>query len=428
MASLWNALRQEVIGTVDEFRQKGAIGAFRDAALDARDMASDGFKWVGDGVKTVVEGDKDLEAYLRIEKLPARGATAPLEFSDGTVVDATVLEVDGVSDPPRVKVAAPGLEEPLLVSLLAPGAPFPQAAAAGRGSILDVLKEEVKGTVQDFREKGAVTVFKDAALDSVDMVRSTAGKAAEGARSLASPLIDLDSTPEAGPEGQTEAEQSQSTIQQLVSGLKQEFKDTVQDFREKGAVGTFKDAAMDAVDIVGSTAATAVEGAKSVAKQTLPDLWAGQGQEQGPSEGTESAPGEAESQGNSSASTEPSAPSSAPEKSAPSGDSAGYVASPAPAAPAASPAPAAPAASPAPAAPAAKSPGDTSPGTGSGGYAPASSQAPPKARQTSEASSSDMQDANQDGKPARKSIVSMRRNMFEKAKEEPKKEEEEMID
>jgi len=32
-----------------------------------------------------------------------------------------------------------------------------------------------------------------------------------------------------------------------------------------------------------------------------------------------------------------------------------------------------------------------------------------------------------EGKPARKSIVSMRRNMFEK-KDEPKKDEEEMID
>lgn len=366
-------------------------------------------------------GDKELEAFLRAETVPARGATAPLEFSDGRIVDATVLEVDGVSDPPRVKVNAECLEQPLLVSLLAPGAPFPQAAAPG--GILDSLKEEVQGTVQDFREKGAVTMFKDAALDAVDIVGSTAGKAAEaagkaaeGARSLASPLIDLDWTPEAGPEGQTDAQQSQSTVQQLVTGLKQEFKDTVQDFREKGAVGTFKDAALDAVDIVGSTAATAVEGAKSVAKQTLPDLWA----EQGPSGEAESAPSGAESQGNSSASTAPapatsspaaaatstSAPSSASEKSAPSGGSAGYVASPAPAAPAA------------------KSPGGTSPGSGSGGYAPASPTAPKVVEPPSDASSSDMQDA----KPARKSIVSMRRNMFEKAKDEPKKEEEEMID
>eukprot|EP00930_Biecheleria_cincta_P059111 TRINITY_DN44870_c0_g1_i1.p1 TRINITY_DN44870_c0_g1~~TRINITY_DN44870_c0_g1_i1.p1 ORF type:complete len:437 (+),score=115.48 TRINITY_DN44870_c0_g1_i1:51-1313(+) len=420
MASLWNALRQEVIGTVDEFRQKGALGALRDAALDARDMASDGLQWVGDGVKTIVAGDEGLEAYLRAETMPARGATAPLEFADGTIVEATVLEVDGVSDPPRVKVAAPGLEEPLLVSLLAPGAAFPQPAAAGRGSILDILKEEVQGTMTDFREKGAVTMFKDAALDAVEIVGSTAGKAAEGARSLASPLIDLDSTPEARPEGQTEEQQSQSTIHQFVSGLKQEFKDTVQDFREKGAVTTFKDAALDAVDLVGSTAATAVEGAKSVAKQTLPDLWAGQ--EQGPSGATESPPGEAESHGNSSASTAPApeqpapaassssaaaaaaSPSSASEKS---GDSAGYAASPAPAAAAA------------------KSPGDTSPGTGSGGYASGSPKAPPKVtKPPSEAPSSDMQD----GKPARKSIVSMRRNMFEKAKEEPKKEDEEMID
>eukprot|EP00421_Protoceratium_reticulatum_P036289 CAMPEP_0168462052 /NCGR_PEP_ID=MMETSP0228-20121227/54318_1 /TAXON_ID=133427 /ORGANISM="Protoceratium reticulatum, Strain CCCM 535 (=CCMP 1889)" /LENGTH=49 /DNA_ID= /DNA_START= /DNA_END= /DNA_ORIENTATION= len=49
MASLWSVLRQEVLGTVDDFRQKGAIGALRDAALDSKDMAVGAGGWLVDG-------------------------------------------------------------------------------------------------------------------------------------------------------------------------------------------------------------------------------------------------------------------------------------------------------------------------------------------------------------------------------------------
>ena len=44
----------EVMGTVDEFRQKGAIGALRDAALDTRDMATGGASWLWGNVKSLV--------------------------------------------------------------------------------------------------------------------------------------------------------------------------------------------------------------------------------------------------------------------------------------------------------------------------------------------------------------------------------------
>lgn len=304
------------MGTVDEFREKGAIGALRDAALDARDMASDGLKWVGDGVKTAVEGDKELEAYLRLETMPARGATAPLEFSDGTIVEATVLEVDGVSDPPRVKVAAPGLEQPLLVSLLAPGAAFPQAAA--QGGILDSLKEEVQGTVQDFREKGAVGAMKDAALDAVDIVSSTANTAISGAKSLAQPIND--------------------------------------------------------------------------ALPDMPDFWSTSEQAEGAQETavTTAAPA--------SSSSAPGPKFTAP---APAGPYSQTFPAPAPVGPPASAGPTSPTA--------AKVSAPTSP--------TASSQGEEKASAGSS-----------DGKPGRKSLVSMRAAMFEKPKDEPKKEAEELID
>ena len=105
MASLWNTLRSEVMGTVDEFRQKGAIGALRDAALDTRDMATGAGSWLWGNVKSLGRGSMvriPQCSFLMVS--PARGATAPLQFSDGQVVEAMVMEVDGVSDPPRAQV------------------------------------------------------------------------------------------------------------------------------------------------------------------------------------------------------------------------------------------------------------------------------------------------------------------------------------
>ena len=41
MASWWNVLREEINGTIDDFREKGAWGAFKDATLDAVDLVQD---------------------------------------------------------------------------------------------------------------------------------------------------------------------------------------------------------------------------------------------------------------------------------------------------------------------------------------------------------------------------------------------------
>eukprot|EP00440_Ansanella_granifera_P011485 gb/GFBE01012469.1/.p1 GENE.gb/GFBE01012469.1/~~gb/GFBE01012469.1/.p1 ORF type:complete len:429 (+),score=124.44 gb/GFBE01012469.1/:1-1287(+) len=428
MASLWNSLRQEVMGTVDDFRQKGALGALRDAALDTRDMVSDAGSWLKDTVKTVVDGDAE-QAVLRSAAVPARGATAPLEFTDGRVVEATVLDVDGVSQPPRARVTFEGLEEPMLVRVLAPGEAI--GGTAAQGGLLDSLKQEFHETVKDFKEKGAVGALKDAALDAVDIAGSAAGKAASGARSLASDLIDL-SGPEEGADGGQEAEgattgQPRGSVMQLVDGLKQEIKGTYQDIREKGAVATLKDAALDAVDIVGSTASTAVEGAKSVAAPLLeqvgplPDLWAGAAEQ--PQEAAAAgvaataaagaAAGAAAAASSSSSSSSSSAPAAKTAAAAPAAASPAPAASPSSAAAASSPASSAAAASPS-----------------GGGYKAATPA--PKAP-AAPASPAEAAGDQPDGKPAKKSIVSMRRNMFEKSKDEPKEEpkkdeEEEVID
>lgn len=412
MASLWNALRSEVMGTVDEFRQKGAIGALRDAALDTRDMATGAGTWLWGNVKSLVGEDGQDTAVLIFDGVPPRGATAPLQFSDGQVVEATVMEVDGVSDPPRAQVKVEGIEEPLLVLVRTTNE---VVHAENEPGLLGSIKQEWDQTVQDFRQKGAVGALKDATMDAVDLVGSTAGKAVDligntadkaidGARSL----IDLDAPTEQTADQQSQGQVSTQPptqpqpgrVMQFVDSVKTEIKDTVQDFREKGAVATLKDAAMDAVDLVGNTASTAVSGAKTVAAPILEDFWA-KPEETAP----EASPG-------------PAASSSAPAERAP--DAAPAMATAATAATAASAASAASTAAPAaPAAAAAAMAATVTSPSPKAGYV----ATPPK-------------DAEGDDGKARKSLVSMRRGMFEQkkdeTKEEPKKEdeaqEEEVID
>jgi len=363
------------MGTVDEFRQKGAIGALRDAALDTRDMATGAGSWLWGNVKSLVGEDGQDTAVLIFDGVPARGATAPLQFSDGQVVEAMVMEVDGVSDPPRAQVKVAGIEEPLLVLVRSTNE---VVHAENDPGLLGSIKQEWDQTVQDFRQKGAVGALKDATLDAVDLVGSTAGKAVDligntadkaidGARSL----IDLD-TPSEQQTGQPSQAQDSTqaqrgSVMQFVDSMKLEIKETVQDFREKGAVATFKDAALDAVDLVGNTATTAVNGAKTVAAPILEDFWAAKPEETASAE----APGVSPSP----AAVSSSAPATSPEA--------------VPTSPVPVPASFVPA----------------SPSPKAAGYASASPKAPEE----------------DDGK-ARKSLVSMRRGMFEQKKDEPKEE------
>merc|ERR1719281_1943919 len=87
-------------------------------------------------------------------------------------------------------------------------------AAAGGGSLLDGLKEEFRGTVRDFQEKGALAIVKDAALDAKDLAVSAGTTAARlsvsagntafsGARTIAfgtaEPEVEVEQEPAAFP-------------------------------------------------------------------------------------------------------------------------------------------------------------------------------------------------------------------------------------
>lgn len=485
-------LREEVLGTVDDIRQKGAIGALRDAALDTKDLALDAGGWLVEGVKGIVadEEEEEGQAYVVGPDVPKRGCTCMLHLPDGQVVEATAIDVDGVSEPPRVRVTAPGLEEPLLVPILDPASVEAAREAesnTGGMSVIDSFKQELNLTVQEFREKGAVGAMKDAALDAVDMVGSTAKTAVDGAKSLAepvaqdfrekgavgavkdaaldavdiigstaktavngaqtlaTPLIDLldlsDPEPAKQPGGEgapadaagssAAAAEGAEDSTTLLGGLRDEWRNTVKDFREKGAVGAVKDAAMDAVDLVGSTATTAIGAANTATTAAvgvastafmgararaaplieqvsggLPDLWADASASASSSQPT--------AEGAAPQHTE-SAAAAAPVASASKETAAGTpkVFAPPPRSPAGADADASPKASTSER----SSPrsGNSSPQT-SGASAPQAKEPVPESSMPA-------------GSGGKKSLVSMRRGMFEKPKqEEAKNEAEELID
>jgi len=196
MAALWQTLRNEFRASVDDIKSKGVAGAFYDAALDAKDLLVDAGGAVVGGAQAVLGGSTEERPALRRPApgaSPEPGSLAVLELEDGTTEEVVVLALDGISDPPRVRVKRENGED-----LVAPLMDFDEAQAAdglrsiaasgmaGGQWLLDELSKEVRGTVEDFREKGAVGALKDATLDAFDIVGDAASKARDVAQPLAS--------------------------------------------------------------------------------------------------------------------------------------------------------------------------------------------------------------------------------------------------
>ncbi|CAE7244362.1 ECI1, partial [Symbiodinium sp. KB8] len=64
MAYLWNVLREEITGTIDDLREKGAWGALKDATLDAVDLVQDAGGALVNGTAQLLSLERPL---LRIE-------------------------------------------------------------------------------------------------------------------------------------------------------------------------------------------------------------------------------------------------------------------------------------------------------------------------------------------------------------------------
>lgn len=325
MARFWDVIRNEMQATVDDFRDKGAIGALRDAALDVVDMTrtTGGSVWNGvkDGVKSL--SGKESNAVLISVGVPKIGETAPLLFPDGRVLPVKVAEVDGISEPPQANVLVPGTGELILVEIIdrhsglvgarlqhpcvpevgttvevetaqGPVIPATVVAADGlsepprvrvrvagedsevavpvtvkasEGGVFDSVKQEIRDTVQEFKEKGAVGTIKDASMDAVDLLGLTATSAINGARTVAAPLLGQGNGEPAASAPQQSGESDVGLLDGLsFDGLKQEWNNTVQDFRQKGVVGIAKDATLDAVDLLGDTATSVLDGARDLTR------------------------------------------------------------------------------------------------------------------------------------------------------------------
>jgi len=196
MAMLWQVLREEFKNTVDDFRTKGAVGTFKDAALDACDMVADAGSVVYNGAKTIVApGDESGVAVVRSTDLPCVGEQAQMEVGVGQSVCVEVLAVDTIATPPRVRVKREDNKQCLVVPVLAPGVPLPESESESQefvgAGLLNGLKNEWQCTVEDFKTKGAAGALKDAALDAVDLLGTATTTAIGATKSVAGKTLDL---------------------------------------------------------------------------------------------------------------------------------------------------------------------------------------------------------------------------------------------
>eukprot|EP00440_Ansanella_granifera_P065604 gb/GFBE01071150.1/.p1 GENE.gb/GFBE01071150.1/~~gb/GFBE01071150.1/.p1 ORF type:complete len:343 (+),score=90.19 gb/GFBE01071150.1/:1-1029(+) len=191
MASFLNLLRSELEGTIADFREKGAIGALRDATLDAVDIIQGaGGAIVGSTSKLLGSSEPKLHTTTG---LPEVGQEVKLSVSGGQPsVDATVLAVDSISQPPRVRVRRADTSEELLVDVIqAEESEEPQEAEAENAAsalpgkwVIDELGNQLREAVEEVREKGAAGALKDAAIESVEIVTQGATAALDGAHVL----------------------------------------------------------------------------------------------------------------------------------------------------------------------------------------------------------------------------------------------------
>jgi hypothetical protein len=163
MSALWRALRQEVVASIDEIKQKGAVGALRDAALDAVDIVKETGGYVA-GTSL------NLEVAATIDDFKEKGAAGM--FRDAALDAVDIFKETG-------------------------------GYVAGKTADLIVVQElrkELHETVVDVREKGAVQVLKNATMEAVDLVHEGASTATNEAQKVASKAIAFMSVQEEVPD------------------------------------------------------------------------------------------------------------------------------------------------------------------------------------------------------------------------------------
>jgi len=164
------------------------------------------------------------------------GDLEELRLGGGEVRAVKVLAVDTISMPPRAKIVCLDSQEVLTVPVY------------HREEVERVAPEEQDVAV----DSGQTTVYQDYE-DAFSLAREVP---ATERLSLSQPL-------EQG--GQSRDDR----LSVMFQGLREEWNATVEDFREKGAVGALRDAALDACDVVGSVANVAAGTARAFAEGAM---------------------------------------------------------------------------------------------------------------------------------------------------------------
>jgi len=246
MTALWNALRSEVMGTVDDFRERGVVETFRNAALDMRDLARDAVTKVSEQVPLATFLG-ETTGVVKSDVVPSHGDRMQLELPTGELLPCEVLDVDAISQPPRLRVMVEGETEPRVVALR-PASRQPERAAAA-----------VHG---DVAAAPAAAASSSAAPAAADDVSPAEAAEADARASAARGSTTAAAVAAAGSRGFTAASQLGS---QVFDGFKTAWNDTVHEFEEKGFVGAVKDGTLDAVDLLGDAAWTIKDGAMHLA-------------------------------------------------------------------------------------------------------------------------------------------------------------------
>mmetsp|Transcript_52842 Transcript_52842/g.153755 ORF Transcript_52842/g.153755 Transcript_52842/m.153755 type:complete len:218 (-) Transcript_52842:8-661(-) len=163
------------------------------------------------------------------------GDLEELQLGEGGTRAVKVLAVDTISDPPRARVLCLDTDEKLTVPVYL----WKQVVQEDQAPVEEDL------TVVD---AGQTTVYQDYE-DAFSLARE-----APVERRLTRVSDQRDDKLE------------EEGLTSVIRGVREEINATVQDFREKGAVGALRDAALDACDVVGCVANVAAGTARAFAE------------------------------------------------------------------------------------------------------------------------------------------------------------------
>mmetsp|Transcript_522 Transcript_522/g.1744 ORF Transcript_522/g.1744 Transcript_522/m.1744 type:complete len:253 (+) Transcript_522:67-825(+) len=174
--ALWKLLREEVLDTVDDVKEKGVIGAFHDAALDARDITIDCSRMLWKGtLDLVTQPPEDLGAFLGRSVASLRAEpTATSEHSDN---DERGFGLSTEDDPVAADAEVPRSES------------TPEEVQDAFGNMLHSFPVELQEALRSIQERGAPKAVADAALDVVDFVGGSPTRAVQATRVATEPLL-----------------------------------------------------------------------------------------------------------------------------------------------------------------------------------------------------------------------------------------------